>query len=161
MPKLGSLRKGFSRSARKSAREILHSIRTERHFPFQPITSGVSPLAQDCSESTTPQRYFLRSHCSARRTSCWWVTICFVPRTLPVGKYLQCFHHDARRGECQNCQDCQTLPAGSSSSRTRTAAYPTSVCVSASSRVCGSPRAAPEGACRWRCGPWTSQPWSP
>src|SRR5215831_1226877 len=91
MPKLGSLRKGFSRSARKSAREILHSIRTERHFPFQPITSGVSPLAQDCSESTIPQRYFRRSHCSARRTSWWWVTIVVVMATLAAGKYLRDF----------------------------------------------------------------------
>jgi hypothetical protein len=55
MPFSGLRRNGFSRSARKSAREILHYTVTEWQPRFHPIASGVSPLAQLCSESTTPQ----------------------------------------------------------------------------------------------------------
>jgi hypothetical protein len=46
----------LARSARKSARETLHSTTTEWHFRFQPIASGISPLTQACSDKTTPQR---------------------------------------------------------------------------------------------------------
>src|SRR5947209_1229591 len=96
MPVSGFMRQGFSRSAKKSAREILHSINMERQEFFQPITSGVSPLAHDCSESTMPQRYFLRSHCSASRTICWWVmritcTAEMGKRTVPGGLLAQKF----------------------------------------------------------------------
>src|SRR5438270_13709657 len=84
----GFLRKGFSWSAKKSAREILHSTTTERHAPFHPITSGVSPLAQDCSESTMPQRYRVRSHCSARRTSCAWVMLQVLTQNAFHEKYF-------------------------------------------------------------------------
>src|SRR3954469_15683440 len=81
-------RKGFSWSAKKSVREILTSTTTERQAPFQPITSGVSPLAQDCSERTMPQRYRVRSHCSARRTSCAWVMVQVLTQNACNEKYF-------------------------------------------------------------------------
>src|SRR5690554_5384398 len=72
MPMLACRRNHFLPSARKSARDTLHSIRMLGAVvsPLcQPITSGVSLTRVDSSEQTTLMRFVPFSHCAMRRTS--------------------------------------------------------------------------------------------
>src|ERR1051326_1643391 len=62
----------FFRSARKSARLILHSTRTERPPSQKPMASGISPDPFTSSVTTMGQRYVFVSHAAAAvtRSSC-------------------------------------------------------------------------------------------